>query len=518
MALRSHTLKPRVAPARAVRLSSRGSSLALAPRPHAAVRLALPQRQQRWVPLRVSAVGGGVAEGEERSEQSSEDWRHRVVVPTMASIGSQLGGTATLEKSGISFEQASEQQSSAKLDQGDGGGGLGNGIFNGGGGDGDEGDDDDYYDEDGDEEGDEGFLSVRQAVEEQFDRNAIDAVLQEWFKTLADLPSGIRMAVEMGLVSSWQIARFMSVDCRPTLVRAVSRSFPSSVSRAFVGRLLADPAFLFKVGVEQLITVGSAVVYESKQRGSRLRQEWDLALTNVLTLSAANLALVWMLAPCRSYGVAHKSSLTRILHDLPNNVFDREGPLRTYTKATRALSAVVKAAELSLVGMVAGASGSVVSNGLVALRRTKDPSFEPALPVPAPQQAALAMGAHLGFFSNFRYQLIGGMDRWMQMMLASLPTHLVCTSSVRFLNTQVGDQTRLHWLGLPREAPVSAASAASPGLLVAAIAAAKKAKKSATSSKKKSSAAAKKTKKSKAKKTSKKTATTASSDRAVPAA
>ena len=45
--------------------------------------------------------------------------------------------------------------------------------------------------------GEDGFLSLREALPEQFDRAAIEAVLAEWFKTLADLPAGLRMAVEM---------------------------------------------------------------------------------------------------------------------------------------------------------------------------------------------------------------------------------------------------------------------------------------------------------------------------------
>ena len=48
-----------------------------------------------------------------------------------------------------------------------------------------------------DQGGEDGFLSLREALPENFDRAAIEAVLAEWFKTLADLPAGLRMAVEM---------------------------------------------------------------------------------------------------------------------------------------------------------------------------------------------------------------------------------------------------------------------------------------------------------------------------------
>ena len=51
-----------------------------------------------------------------------------------------------------------------------------------------------------------------------YERDAINAVMQEWFKTLTTLPAAIRMAIEMGIVSSSQLVRFMSVDVRPSVV------------------------------------------------------------------------------------------------------------------------------------------------------------------------------------------------------------------------------------------------------------------------------------------------------------
>ena len=57
---------------------------------------------------------------------------------------------------------------------------------------------------------------MREGIPETFEREAIQAVLSEWFKTIASLPAGLRMAVEMGVVSSAQLVRIMSVDVRPT--------------------------------------------------------------------------------------------------------------------------------------------------------------------------------------------------------------------------------------------------------------------------------------------------------------
>jgi hypothetical protein len=126
-------------------------------------------------------------------------------------------------------------QQAPKLDDGGSGGDIGKNINNGGGGgDGDGGDDDDYFGEEGDGEGDgqgggggDGFF--RTAIPEQYDRISINVVLQEWYKTIADLPIFIRRAVEMGLFSSAQLVRFLAVDVRPNITRTVSRTLPPEV-------------------------------------------------------------------------------------------------------------------------------------------------------------------------------------------------------------------------------------------------------------------------------------------------
>lgn len=141
-----------------------------------------------------------------------------------------------LERSKLEFVMPTPPQQAPKLDDGGSGGDSGKNIHNGGGGgDGDDGDDDDYFGEEGDGDGDgqgggggDGFF--RTALPELYDRLTIAAVLQEWYKTIADLPLFIRRAVEMGLFSSAQLVRFLSMDVRPNLTRSVSRALPSEVS------------------------------------------------------------------------------------------------------------------------------------------------------------------------------------------------------------------------------------------------------------------------------------------------
>mmetsp|Transcript_5869 Transcript_5869/g.14910 ORF Transcript_5869/g.14910 Transcript_5869/m.14910 type:complete len:522 (+) Transcript_5869:208-1773(+) len=384
---------------------------------------------------------------------SAKGFSAAMQAPSMLKIGRQLGGggSATLEKVGLSNVTAGQASTAPKLADGGGSGNNGGKVNNGGGGgDGDEGDDDDYYEEGDEEEGDNNFLTTRDPVAESYERDAIKAVMSEWFKTLGDVPAAIRMAIEMGIVSSGQLVRFMSVDVRPSAVRAVSRVAPAAVSRAFVGRLMADPAFLWKLGFEQTVTIAGAVMYEAAHRGDRLKAEWDLAAANILQLSVANAMVVWCLAPTRSFGAVHKFGWQRAMEAIPNNAFDKCGPLRQYTLATRAGSVLAKSGELAALGAITGGVFHGVNQMLVGLHKHNEGAdFVPSVPVPDLKTSMLGMGAYLGLSCNLRYQLIGGADRWMTERLTTLASALTATGLGRLANNHFGDMTRLFALGLP---------------------------------------------------------------------
>eukprot|EP00897_Mesotaenium_endlicherianum_P002618 jgi/Mesen1/2384/ME001565S01387 len=401
----------------------------------------------------VRASVGGVAD---ERDSDSADFNFimptgKMMVPEMKKGYGAFGGGATLEKSKLNLSQ-SQTKSSPQLDVGGGGGNLGNKNFNGGGDGGDDdGDDDDYMGEDDDGDGDgDGFLR-RGAIAELFDRETVEAVLKEWYKSMRDLPAGMKQALELGLISSAQMVRFMSVNARPTVARSVSRLAPEDLSRAFIGRMVADPAFIFKLALEQAITIGTTVHWEYKQRGSRLKEEWDLAALNVLTLAACNFAVVWTCSPSRSYGTTAKSDWQNVLQKLPNHAFDKSYPLMEFNMQKRVGGFFYKAAELSLVGSLLGAAGGAAN-----------PDFYPAVTVPTVGTSALAMGAFLGLSGNLRYQLVGGADRWMQTNLNAISLSIFGTSLLRVLNNRLGEPSRLMLMGID-EAPTTYRSAAGAG-------------------------------------------------------
>lgn len=100
----------------------------------------------------------------------------------------------------------------------------------------------------------------------------------------------------------------------------------------------------------------------------RIKQEWDVAAVNVLTLVASTAAMNWALAPSRSYGSTFKYEFQNSIQKLPNHVFDKSYPLREFDMSKRVFSFFYKAAQLSLVGMVTGSVGAGLSNLMPSAR------------------------------------------------------------------------------------------------------------------------------------------------------
>ncbi|GLT27883.1 hypothetical protein SLA2020_028520 [Shorea laevis] len=368
--------------------------------------------------------------------------------PVMKGPFGAFGGSTTLEKGKLEISKEQKQVSSPELATGGGGGDIGKKINHGGGDGGDDGDDDDYFEDfDDEEEGDEGgMFRRRKFLQEIFDRKFVDAVLHEWHRTMMDLPTGFRQAYEMGLVSSAQMVKFLAMNARPTTSRFISRALPQGISRAFIGRMLADPAFLYRLLLEQVATIGSCVWWEITNRKDRIKQEWDLALINVLTVAACNAVVVWSLAPCRSYGNTFQFDLQNTLQKLPNNIFEQSYPLREFDLQKRIHSLFYKAAELCIVGLTAGAIQGSLSNLLAGRKKERL-----SVTIPTVSSNALGYGAFLGLYANMRYQLLCGFDRAMINHFDVIGVALFFGTALRILNVQIGERSRLAWLGIEAE-------------------------------------------------------------------
>lgn len=65
---------------------------------------------------------------------------------------------------------------------------------------------------------------------------------------------------------------------------------------------MADPAFVQKLLIEEVLTIGANVYWEAQQRGDRFWKELDFVAINTLSMAASTGALVWLMAPNRAAG------------------------------------------------------------------------------------------------------------------------------------------------------------------------------------------------------------------------
>ncbi|XP_078158029.1 plant/protein, putative (DUF3411) isoform X2 [Carex rostrata] len=363
--------------------------------------------------------------------------------PPMGKKGRGTALSITLEKSKTDT-QAKKKRKPPEVATGGGGGDIGKKIGLGGGDGGDDDDDDYYGDFDDEDEGAEGGLFRRRIfLKEIFDKEFLEAVLQEWGKTFLNLPAGLRQAYEMGLVSTTQLVKFLTLNSRPTTTRFISRALPESISRAFVGRILADPAFLYKLLLESAATIATSTLWEFKNRKERIKEEWDLALTNILTATACNAFVVWSLAPCRSYGSTFRSDLENTIQKLPNNIFEKNYHMREFDLQKRIQSFLYKTAQLGVVGTMFGFVQGAVSNLLSGKKEERL-----SMTLPSTTTYALSYGAFLGLYANIRYQAVFGLDRVMFDYFDVLGVYLFFSTALRTMNTCVGETSKLALLGV----------------------------------------------------------------------
>ncbi|CAN6338147.1 unnamed protein product [Urochloa humidicola] len=421
-------------------------------RPRAAVRLAVSASSTSAPPPSadrsevasslercLSAAAPGAGMGASAAAPASAPLR----APPAMKGGRKQFGAVTLEKAKLDLSQR-RKKIMPELATGGGGGDIGKRIGHGGGDGGDDdGDDDDYFDDFDDGEEEEGGLFRRRiVVQELFNREFVEAVLQEWCKTMSNLPAGLRQAYEMGLVSSAQMVRYLSIFARPTSTRSFSRALPGWLSRGLVGRTLADPAFPHKMAFEFMASFSSSIWWEMNLRKERFQQEWDLAVVNALTASCCNLMVLGLLAPCRSYGSTSRFDFQNTIEKLPNNIFEKSYPLREFDLPKRISAFFYKAAELSLVGFVAGSVQGGMSK-VLSERKGRRLSVT----IPSLGTNALGYGAFLGLYANLRYQLICGLDQYMVKRFDVLGVAIFFSTAARLMNIQIGEASRRTWLG-----------------------------------------------------------------------
>jgi len=173
-------------------------------------------------------------------------------------------------------------------------------------------------------------------------------------------------------------------------------------------------------------------------------------------MAAAVGSTVWITAPSRAYGAVHKFPWQQMLANLPHCVFDASGPLRQYTNTARLGGFFASMAQLSAVGAIAGGATALASQAAVRVHQAMDPEYEgPSVPVADAARSSAGLGAFFAINANTRYQLLGGMDRYLFNHTNFLWTYMGFSLLARGLFTAAGEVSRPWWQGLTTDTAAS---------------------------------------------------------------
>jgi hypothetical protein len=176
--------------------------------------------------------------------------------------------------------------------------------------------------------------------------------------------------------------------------------------RGWQARVKADPQFIFKVLMEELIGVGACVLGDMASRPNFGLNELDLVFSTVVVGLILNFTLMYLLAPTTVPGsvAAH---LPGIFASCPAGHMFEPGKFSFFDRTG---TFVYKGVQFAVVGFAAGLVGTALSNILLSSRKKLDPNFVPQNKPPPTILNAATWALHMGLSCNIRYQTLNGLE------------------------------------------------------------------------------------------------------------
>lgn len=275
--------------------------------------------------------------------------------------------------------------------------------------------------------------------------------MRETEKFGASLPSDLLEAAKTTGIRKLLLMRYLDLQGSVWPLGFLMRHF--SMLR---NRMLADPAFLFKIGTEIVIDSCCATFAEVQKRGEDFWAEFELYLADLLVGVVVNVALVGMLAPHVRIGqrsVSGGGFFGRINHacrDLPSSVFEAERPGCRFSAQQRIATYFYKGLLQGGVGFGCGIVGQGIANLIMTAKRSIKKSDED-IPVPPLLKSAALWGFFLAVSSNTRYQVINGLESVVEASPFAKnfpPVAMAFTVGVRFANNIYGGMQFVDWARL----------------------------------------------------------------------
>ncbi|KAI4355972.1 hypothetical protein L6164_000026 [Bauhinia variegata] len=177
-------------------------------------------------------------------------------------------------------------------------------------------------------------------------------------------------------------------------------------------RVAADPQFPFKVLMEELVGVTACVLGDMASRPNFGLNELDFVFSTLVVGSIVNFTLMYLLAPTIG---SSSSCLPGIFANCPTSHMFQPG---AYGILERFGTVVYKGTIFTAVGFGAGLVGTLLSNGLIKMRKKMDPNFETPNKPPPTLLNALTWAIHMGVSSNLRYQTLNGAEFMLENVLS----------------------------------------------------------------------------------------------------
>ena len=397
------------------------------PRPRSRASLAAIARDSRPPPPRCRASRVAVAVPASRRVDARR--------PTRPGAAAGEKGAGSADDDAVDPGPSADDGSGSRADDdsiggGDDGGGEGSGGGDsGGGGGGDDDDDSDSSSSDPEGSRPDTFRTLDEA--ESLCRSTVGRGLPEDMASIASA-EGIRASV---------LADYCALAKLP-VIGALFSWFPAIRDRA-----LADPLFLFKLGVEVFGDAAFSLAAESPglggRRGERFTDEAEFFLADVLASAALNASVLTMLSPAvvigRSPGGGRAlRTAARVdgkLNDFLRLLFCRALPPKIpasafvpgaqFTIQNRVLAVALQGVRVGGVAALAGFAGQLGANATCALRRKHLPgsyseAYAATIAPEAPPllEPAFEWGVAAGAGGNLRQQAIIGAELWLARALA----------------------------------------------------------------------------------------------------
>ncbi|CAI8597390.1 unnamed protein product [Vicia faba] len=309
------------------------------------------------------------------------------------------------------------------------------------------------------------YSAARPCSRNCFDRVEIARVMNAAGQRRDALPQDLQKGIDLGLVSPEVLQNFFDLEKYPLLSELTHRF------QGFRERLLADPKFLYRLAIEEGISVTTTVLAQYLKRKENFFQELDYVITDSVRGSVVDFFTVWLPAPTLSFisyaddmnASDNISSLMGLLGSIPDNAFQKNPVGTNWDLNHRIASVLFGGLKLAGVGFISSIGAVASSNSLFAVRKLLNPAIitDQQIARSPILKTAVVYALFLGISANLRYQIIAGVVEHRISDQFASQTFLVNLLSFvsRTINSYWGTQ---QWIDLARDTGLQVRTTESP--------------------------------------------------------